>query len=64
MIIEVFKTLKGKKYLSAGFEPARGDPNGFLVHRLNRSATTTSHNISLTKRKSNLCSLPRKTDYC
>ena len=25
----------------AGFEPARGDPNGFLVHRLNRSATTT-----------------------
>ena len=27
--------------LSAGFEPARGDPNGFLVHRLNHSATTT-----------------------
>ena len=26
---------------SAGFEPARGDPNGFLVHRLNHSATTT-----------------------
>ena len=24
----------------AGFEPARGDPNGFQVHRLNRSATT------------------------
>ena len=24
--------------LSAGFEPARGDPNGFLVHRLNHSA--------------------------
>lgn len=22
----------------AGFEPTRGDPNGFLVHRLNRSA--------------------------
>ena len=28
--------------LSAGFEPARGDPNGFLVHRLNHSATTTT----------------------
>ena len=27
--------------LSAGFEPAREDPNGFLVHRLNHSATTT-----------------------
>ena len=24
-----------------GFEPTRGDPNGFLVHRLNHSATTT-----------------------
>ncbi len=24
----------------AGFEPARGDPNGFQVHRLNHSATT------------------------
>ncbi|KAK9969788.1 hypothetical protein ABG768_027935, partial [Culter alburnus] len=24
------------------FEPARGDPNGFQVHRLNLSATTTS----------------------
>ena len=30
-----------KVSLSAGFEPARGDPNGFLVHRLNHSATTT-----------------------
>ena len=29
--------------LSAGFEPARGDPNGFLVHRLNHSATTTQN---------------------
>ena len=28
--------------LLAGFEPARGDPNGFLVHRLNLSATTTT----------------------
>ena len=27
--------------LLAGFEPAWGDPNGFLVHRLNHSATTT-----------------------
>ena len=26
---------------SAGFEPARAEPNGFLVHRLNHSATTT-----------------------
>ena len=26
---------------SAGFEPARGIPNGFQVHRLNHSATTT-----------------------
>ena len=30
-----------KKYAqSAGFEPARAEPNGFLVHRLNHSATT------------------------
>ena len=27
--------------LSAGFKSAREDPNGFLVHRLNHSATTT-----------------------
>ena len=26
---------------SIGFEPMRGDPNGFLGHRLNHSATTT-----------------------
>ena len=25
---------------SVGFEPTREDPNGFLVHRLNHSATT------------------------
>ena len=31
-----------KDSLSAGFEPAREDPNEFLVHRLNHSATTTS----------------------
>ena len=31
---------------SAGFEPARGDPNGFLVHRLNHSATTAMENAT------------------
>ena len=36
-------TLK-KHAQSAGFEPARGDPNGFLVHRLNHSATTAMEN--------------------
>ena len=39
------KTTKPKKEIekrsqSAGFEPARAEPNGFLVHRLNHSATT------------------------
>ena len=30
-----------KKYMqSVGFEPTREVPNGFLVHRLNHSATT------------------------
>ena len=29
-----------KSSLSTGFEPVRGDPNGFQVHRLNHSATT------------------------
>ena len=29
--------------LSAAFEPAQGNPNGFLVHRLNHSATTTQN---------------------
>ena len=43
----------GKKYaLSAGFEPARGDPNGFLVHRLNHSATTTDAQ-TMCKKKEN-----------
>lgn len=28
----------GKNTRRTGFEPVRGDPNGFLVHRLNRSA--------------------------
>lgn len=27
--------------LLAGLEPAQGDPNGFQIHRLNLSATTT-----------------------
>ena len=32
-----------KKFASpTGFEPVREDPNGFLVHRLNHSATTTT----------------------
>ena len=30
---------------SAGFEPARAEPNGFLVHRLNHSATTAMKNL-------------------
>ena len=29
-----------KNALWTGFEPVRGDPNGFQVHRLNHSATT------------------------
>ena len=34
---------KEKKHAqSAGFEPARAEPNGFLVHRLNHSATTAA----------------------
>ena len=40
------KNIIKKKYaLSAGFEPAREYPNGFLVHRLNHSATTTDCNV-------------------
>ena len=35
------KEKKMKKYSqSAGFEPARAEPNRFLVYRLNHSATT------------------------
>ena len=37
----IMKTRDKNNALSAGFEPAREDPNGFLVHRLNHSATTT-----------------------
>ena len=35
-----------KKSLSAGFEPARAEPNRFLVYRLNHSATTTCIKIA------------------
>ncbi|GIY08290.1 hypothetical protein CDAR_293221 [Caerostris darwini] len=31
---------------STGFEPVRGDPNGFRVHRLNHSATTARNSPS------------------
>ena len=34
---------------STGFEPVRGDPNGFLVHRLNHSATTALQKWRLAK---------------
>ena len=36
--------IKFKKIVASptGFEPVREDPNGFLVHRLNHSATTTT----------------------
>ena len=30
---------------SVGFEPTREDPNGFLVHRLNHSATTAYYEL-------------------
>ena len=41
-----FKKL-GKSHTSPiGFEPMRGDPNGFLVHRLNHSATTTGYEFN------------------
>ena len=40
---------KNSESLSAGFEPARGDPNGFLVHRLNHSATTTDEDTGVRK---------------
>ena len=36
-----YKCIKnGKESLRAGFEPARGDPIGFQVQRLNHSAIT------------------------
>lgn len=43
-IIEILKKVKKENprfgSQSAGFEPARAEPNGFRVHRLNHSATT------------------------
>ncbi len=37
------KNNKNKNFTQwTGFEPARGDPNGFLGHRLNHSATTAA----------------------
>ena len=39
---------------SAGFEPARAEPNGFLVHRLNHSATTAVTNTPVVY-QTNLC---------
>ena len=38
-----YKQLLEKYAQSAGFEPARAEPNGFLVHRLNHSATTATY---------------------
>ena len=35
-----FPRQKGEHTLRAGFEPARGDPIGFRVQRLNHSAIT------------------------
>ena len=38
----IIQAVIGKDAQSAGFEPARAEPNGFLVHRLNHSATTAT----------------------
>ena len=38
----VEKSNLDKNSLSAGFEPARVEPNRFLIYRLNHSATTTA----------------------
>ena len=35
------RTCKVKKSLMTGFEPARAGPNGFQVHPLNHSGTST-----------------------
>ena len=42
--VEQIRLQKKKKKGASptGFEPVREDPNGFLVHRLNHSATTTA----------------------
>ena len=42
-LINVFN--KTKVSQPAGFEPARGDPIGFQVQRLNHSATTASYEL-------------------
>ena len=39
---EIKPKIKEKNSTTAGFEPAREDPNGFQVHRLNHSATLSS----------------------
>ena len=47
-VVSVFKYgLEKKISQSTGFEPVRGDPNGFLVHRLNHSATTAYSDLGL-----------------
>lgn len=40
--VKYVKDTNVKLAQSAGFEPARAEPNGFLVHRLNHSATTAT----------------------
>ena len=42
------KKLENRSSQSAGFEPARGNPNGFLVHHLDHSAITTTVTYSAT----------------
>ena len=50
--------------LLAGFEPARGDPNGFLVHRLNHSATTThKSNLNRFEKLLKITSVAEKKTY-
>ena len=39
---------------SAGFEPARGDPIGFQVQRLNHSATAACYSNSIEKDNSTI----------
>ena len=41
-VLAIGAVAKKKHTYLTGFEPVRGDPNGFLVHRLNHSATTTT----------------------
>ena len=37
-----------EKATPVGFEPTRAEPNGFLVHRLNHSATVSMQNAGTT----------------